>query len=63
VISGPDRLVITLTDTQRKLGDLFVHLARVDLGVLRIGIPVVAAVEHARRSAIGAHPLGDAFAA
>ena len=55
VISGPDGLVITVTDTQRKLGDLFVHLGRVEAGVVRTGIPVVAAVDHARRSAIRAH--------
>ena len=55
VISGPDGLVITVTDTQRKLGDLFVHLGRVDAGIVRTGIPVVAAVDHGRRSAIRAH--------
>ena len=55
VISGPDGLVITVTDTQKKLGDLFVHLGRVEAGVAKPGIPVVAAVDHARRGAIRAH--------
>ena len=55
VISGPDGLVIIVTDTQKKLGDLFVHLGRVEAGVARPGIPVVATVDHARRSAIRAH--------
>jgi alanyl-tRNA synthetase len=55
VISGPDGLVITVTDTQRKLGDLVVHLGRIDAGVARVGMPVVAAVDHVRRSAIRAH--------
>jgi alanyl-tRNA synthetase len=54
-ITGPDGLVITVTDTQKKLGDLFVHLGRVDAGVARPGTPVIAAVDHDRRSAIRAH--------
>jgi alanyl-tRNA synthetase len=55
VISGPDGLVIRVTDTQKKLGDLFVHLGRVESGVAKPGIPVVATVDHARRGAIRAH--------
>ncbi len=55
VISGPNGLVITVTDSQRKLGDLFVHLGRVESGVVCVGLPVVAAVDHARRRAIRAH--------
>jgi alanyl-tRNA synthetase len=55
VISGPDGLLITVTDTQRKLGDLFVHLGRVDAGVAKLGVPVVATVDHGRRGAIRAH--------
>ena len=54
-ISGPDGLAITVTDTQKKLGDLFVHLGRVESGVAKVGTPVVATVDHARRSAIRAH--------
>jgi alanyl-tRNA synthetase len=55
VISGADGLRIVITDTQKKLGDLFVHLGRVEAGVARTGTPVVAAVDHGRRSAIRAH--------
>jgi alanyl-tRNA synthetase len=55
VISGPDGLIITVTDTQKKLGDLFIHFGHVEAGVARAGLPVVAAVDHARRSAIRAH--------
>ena len=55
VISGPNGLIIAVTDTQKKLGDLYVHLGRVEAGVARPGIPVVAAVDHARRTAIRAH--------
>jgi len=54
-ITGPDGLVIEITDTQRKLGDLFVHLGRVVSGVAKPGQPVVATVAHDRRSAIRAH--------
>ena len=55
VISGPDGLRIAVTDTQKKLGDLFVHLGRVDAGEARVGTPVVADVDHERRTHIRAH--------
>ncbi|MBN8929895.1 MAG: alanine--tRNA ligase [Rhodospirillales bacterium 69-11] len=55
VISGPDGLRIVVTDTQKKLADLFVHLGRVESGTARVGTAVVAEVDHARRSAIRAH--------
>jgi alanyl-tRNA synthetase len=54
-ITGPDGLRITVTDTQRKLGDLFVHLGRVEAGEAHVGTPVVAEVDHARRTNIRAH--------
>jgi alanyl-tRNA synthetase len=54
-ISGADGLRVAVTDTQRKLGDLFVHLGRVESGTARVGAPAVAEVEHARRTAIRAH--------
>ncbi len=53
--TDPDRLRIVITDTQKKLGDLFVHLGRVESGTASLGMPVVAEVDHARRSAIRAH--------
>jgi alanyl-tRNA synthetase len=55
VITGPGGLVIKVTDTQKKLGDLFVHLGRVEAGEARVGQPVVAAVDHGRRANIRAH--------
>jgi len=55
VITGADGLRIVITDTQKKLGDLFVHLGRVEAGVAAVGAAVVASVDHARRSAIRAH--------
>jgi alanyl-tRNA synthetase len=54
-ITGPDGLRITVTDTQKKLGDLFVHLGRVEAGAVHVDTPVVAEVDHARRTAIRAH--------
>ncbi|MGA3402539.1 MAG: alanine--tRNA ligase [Acetobacteraceae bacterium] len=55
VISGPDGLRIAVADTQKKLGDLFVHLGRVESGEARVGMPVAADVDHERRSHIRAH--------
>jgi alanyl-tRNA synthetase len=55
LITGPDGLRIAVTDTQKKLGDLFVHLGHVQSGEARVGIPVAAAVDHARRTTIRAH--------
>jgi alanyl-tRNA synthetase len=54
-ITGPDNLLITITDTQKKLGDLFVHYGRIESGTAKLGQPVVATVDHARRGAIRAH--------
>ena len=48
-------LSIEVTDTQKKLGELFVHVGRVALGTARCGMPVTARVDHARRGAIRAH--------
>ena len=54
-ITGADNLRIAITDTQKKLGDLFVHIGRVEAGTARLGEPVVASVEHDRRTNIRAH--------
>ncbi len=54
-ITGADGLVIAVADTQKKLGDLFVHIGRVEAGSARVGAPVLLAVDHARRGAIRAH--------
>jgi alanyl-tRNA synthetase len=55
VISTATGLVITVADTQKKLGDLFVHFGRVTNGTARVGQAVTAEVDHARRTAIRAH--------
>ena len=54
-ITGPDDLRIRITDTQKKLGSLFVHIGVVEAGTARLGQPVVAQVEHERRGKIQAH--------
>jgi alanyl-tRNA synthetase len=54
-ITGADGLRVAVTDTQRKLGDLFVHLGRVESGEVHVGAPVLAEVDHARRTTIRAH--------
>jgi alanyl-tRNA synthetase len=54
-ITGADGLVITVADTQKKLGDVFVHLGQVEAGTAVVGQPVVAVVDHERRGAIRAH--------
>ena len=41
--------------TQKKLGDLFVHEVKVELGALRRGLAMELSVDHARRSAIRAN--------
>jgi alanyl-tRNA synthetase len=48
-------LRIAVTDTQKKLGDVFVHLGVVTDGEALVGGAVLAEVDHARRGAIRAH--------
>jgi alanyl-tRNA synthetase len=43
---------LTVTDTQKKAGDLFVHLVKVDEGTVKVGDPLLLEVDHARRAAI-----------
>jgi alanyl-tRNA synthetase len=44
-----------VTDTQKKAGDLFVHVGTVEQGTLKVGTPLQLEVDHARRSSIRAH--------
>jgi alanyl-tRNA synthetase len=46
---------IRVTDTQKKAGDLFVHLGTVEQGTLKVGAALQLEVDHARRSSIRAH--------
>jgi alanyl-tRNA synthetase len=55
IITGPDGLRIAVTDTQKKLGDVHVHLGRVEAGRARVGDDVRLAVDHGRRLALRAH--------
>src|SRR5438046_6923785 len=45
-----------VTDTQKKAGDLFVHLGTVEQGTLKSGTPLKREVDHSRRASIRAHP-------
>jgi alanyl-tRNA synthetase len=42
----------TVTDTQKKAGDVFAHVVKVEEGTLKVGDPLLLQVDHARRSAI-----------
>ena len=44
-----------VTDTQKKAGDLFVHVGTVEQGTLKPGTALQLEVDHARRSSIRAH--------
>ena len=50
-ISGPDML-LSVTDTEKKLGDVFAHHVKVEAGSVKVGDAVELVVEHDRRSAI-----------
>jgi alanyl-tRNA synthetase len=41
-----------VTDTQKRVGDLYVHFGKVDQGTLKVGTPLSLEVDHERRSAI-----------
>jgi alanyl-tRNA synthetase len=55
VIRGPKGALFRVTDTQRKLGDLFVHIGRVEKGAFKRGDAVELVVDHARRTATRAN--------
>src|SRR5580700_9009751 len=44
-----------VTDTQKRAGDLFVHLGTVEQGTLKPGTALLLEVDHARRASIRAH--------
>ncbi len=43
---------LTVSDTQKKAGDLLAHLVKVEQGTVKVGDPLLLEVDHARRSAI-----------
>ncbi len=55
VIRGPNGSVFRVTDTQKRLGDVFVHYGLVDKGAFRTGQAVELEVDHARRFGNRAH--------
>ncbi|MDI1261860.1 MAG: alanine--tRNA ligase, partial [bacterium] len=44
-----------VSDTQKRAGDLFVHVGTVEQGTLKLGAPLQLEVDHGRRSSIRAH--------
>jgi len=55
VIKGAKGALFRVTETQKKLGDLFVHLGKVEAGAFNVGDAVELEVDHARRSATRAN--------
>ncbi|HXF55320.1 MAG TPA: alanine--tRNA ligase [Hyphomicrobiaceae bacterium] len=55
VIKGAKGALFRVSDTQKKLGDLFVHLGRVEAGSFKVGDAVELVVDSARRAAIRAN--------
>ncbi len=55
VIEGPDGARFRVADTQKKLGDLLVHIGMVEAGRFKPGDAVKMVVDHVRRNAIRAN--------
>jgi alanyl-tRNA synthetase len=55
VIKGVKGALFRVTDTQKKLGDLFVHVGKVEKGSFKAGEAVELEVDHARRTATRAN--------
>ncbi len=55
VIKGAKGAIFRVTDTQKKLGDLFVHEGVVEAGSFKAGDGVALTVDHARRAATRAN--------
>ncbi len=54
VLTG-DGMRVRVTDTQKKAGDLYVHLGTVEQGTLKLDLPLQLEVDHARRTSIRAN--------
>ena len=54
-IKTPDGAVFAVSSTQKKLGDLFVHLGKLTAGALKVGDAVELEVDHAYRSGTRMH--------
>ncbi|MBR0792923.1 alanine--tRNA ligase [Bradyrhizobium manausense] len=55
VLTGEGGIKFRVTDTQKKLGDFFVHVGKVESGELKVGTALQLEVDHSRRSSIRAH--------
>jgi alanyl-tRNA synthetase len=55
VMTGEGGVKFRVTDTQKKVGDLFVHVGTVEQGMLKVGTALQLEVDHTRRSSIRAH--------
>ncbi|MEM7169573.1 MAG: alanine--tRNA ligase [Pseudomonadota bacterium] len=55
IVFSADGGELTVTDTQKKLGDLHVHIGRVSKGKLTLNEAVELRVEHSRRRGLRAH--------
>ncbi|WP_164938281.1 alanine--tRNA ligase [Bradyrhizobium guangzhouense] len=55
VLTGEGGIKFRVTDTQKKLGDFFVHVGNVESGELKVGTALQLEVDHSRRSSIRAH--------
>ena len=55
VIKGAKGALFRVADTQKKLGDVFVHIGRVEAGTFKTGDAVELVVDHARRTATRAN--------
>jgi alanyl-tRNA synthetase len=54
-IQGPKGALFRVTDTQKRLGDLFVHFGKVENGSFKPGDAVALTVDHGRRTATRAN--------
>jgi alanyl-tRNA synthetase len=50
-----ERARFRVTDTQKRAGDLFVHIGTLEEGILEVGAPLALEVDHARRTGIRAN--------
>ncbi|OKO84998.1 alanine--tRNA ligase [Bradyrhizobium sp. AS23.2] len=55
VLLGEGGVKFRVTDTQKKLGDFFVHVGTVEQGELKVGTALQLEVDHSRRSSIRSH--------
>src|SRR6185369_11637215 len=55
VLTGDGGIKFRVTETQKKAGDLFVHVGTVEQGALKAGTALQLEVDHTRRSSIRAH--------